>query len=456
MKSLVPPLAAVVLLAGCTGDPTPPPEPVVETVSATPTPSSRPSPSPGTDPVTAFVDPWVAVACDVGRDPTPVETAFLVEPGPFADNSDWPAAAAAAGALDPGSPEQWATAVQWVLQRDFADDLCTVMQLSFELSDTGEEPEDAALPEAVGSNHFAIALDASGSMAARSGGSTRMAQAKTAIEQFVAGLPASATVSLRIYGHEGTNQEAGRMESCASSEVLYRGAPGDGELTQVLAGVRPVGWTPLAAAIGDAAGDVPEDSTDAILYVVSDGIETCGGDPVEAATEVAATGVRPIINVIGFEVGEEERAALEAVAEAGGGSYVHATNAHELQRYWAEEHARLQTAWHAWREREQARIREAYAEQVRPAVDAFHRMRVGVKYNDIEINSLERHLQTNQIIDWETLSHIIHANDAHLDSLHRYLDEVEPRLREHRQAREDALAEVYETSESWRELYRRN
>lgn len=291
--------------------------------------TSSPAPTPETSTVTASSSPFdagtVPVACDAQIEGDPERKAliesFLVESGPYSgDSFDVEAAARAAVDLGPVTAEEWAQAIRAQVQGDYADAVCRAMQFSSDI--TAESGSATAAPEpqedaAVGQNHFALVLDASGSMAAEAATGTAMQEAKGAIEDFVAELPAGSTVSLRIYGHGGTNTSEGKAESCASSEQVYTGDPDDPAFTDALAGVEPVGYTPLALAINDAQEDIPPAATDAIMYVVSDGLETCGGDPVQAATDVAATGINPVINVIGFRVADSDQDALRAIATAG-------------------------------------------------------------------------------------------------------------------------------------------
>jgi Ca-activated chloride channel homolog len=418
MKFRILALAGALALAGCAG-PSPDPAPTPSPTPEEPTPSSEPSASPEVR--SAFVDPRVPVQCEVDREPTEVERSLLVEPGPFAVDFDADAAAAAVLELNPTTAEEWSIAILATVQGDHAEAVCGLMKFEFDLGEAAAKPAGASdtAPQ-TGSRHFAIALDASGSMAAKSGGTTRMEQAKSAIQEFVSGLPEGSTVSLRVYGHEGNNQESGKVVSCESSEVVYTGASADPAFVDRLAAVEPVGWTPLGLAIGDAAADIPDTAHGAIVYVVSDGLETCGGDPVEAAQDLAATGVKPVINVIGFEIGDDERDALEAVADAGGGSYVHASSADELHRYWSEERQRARLAWHDWRQEEWARLREQYERHVQPARDARANLPVGIWADDWRANSLERYLRSENLLEHDVWGDVIDLNHRHTEAALAY------------------------------------
>lgn len=67
------------------------------------------------------------------------------------------------------------------------------------------------------------------------------------------------------------------------------------------------------------------------MIVVSDGKETCGGDPCAAVRELRAAGIDVRVDVIGFDVGADERAQLVCIAGAGGGRYYDARTPEELR-----------------------------------------------------------------------------------------------------------------------------
>ena len=178
-----------------------------------------------------------------------------------------------------------------------------------------------------------VAVDASGSMAADAGGRSKMAAAQEAVAAFLTGVPEDVQVGLVAFGHRGTNDAAGKDVSCAGVETVY--AVGDVDEQRIRERVRSfdaTGWTPLAAAIEQAgaqlqASDVPGEQ---VVYAVSDGQETCGGDPVAAARTLHRSDVKAVINIIGFDLPADERAQLRAVAEAGGGTFTEVRSADEM------------------------------------------------------------------------------------------------------------------------------
>ena len=65
--------------------------------------------------------------------------------------------------------------------------------------------------------------------------------------------------------------------------------------------------------------------------MVSDGVETCDGDPVAAAKELQSQSIKAKVNIIGFDVDNEGQQQLKQVAESGGGEYITVEDASELE-----------------------------------------------------------------------------------------------------------------------------
>ena len=66
------------------------------------------------------------------------------------------------------------------------------------------------------------------------------------------------------------------------------------------------------------------------MVMVTDGLETCGGDPCVAAREIHESAVQATIHVVGFGLTAEEQGTIACIAENGGGQNLSAANATEL------------------------------------------------------------------------------------------------------------------------------
>ena len=148
--------------------------------------------------------------------------------------------------------------------------------------------------------------------------------AEPKFEQFQADVP----VGLMVYGHKGNNTEPGKAASCAATEWAHKLGGNKAALSKSIQSLEPTGWAPLGGVLDFANIELEtmpankDDSVSApVVYLISDGEETCDGDPVASAKALHASGVRAAVNVIGFGVDTKTRAQLEAISEAGGGRY---------------------------------------------------------------------------------------------------------------------------------------
>lgn len=207
---------------------------------------------------------------------------------------------------------------------------------------TLEQPALQAATGAIGPRvpptRVIVMVDGSGSMAGRIGGKTKLELAREAARSFVDGLPPSVQVSLLVFGQQGDNSLAGKAKSCSAVDVTAPMSLDREQFRAALAQVRAVGWTPLAAGLDRAESLLAATSTpgEQIIYVVSDGEETCGGEPVASARRINAGRTRAIINVIGFNLPSSEAVKLNAVAQAGGGGFVNLSSEAELARVTAD------------------------------------------------------------------------------------------------------------------------
>ncbi|NUS74504.1 MAG: VWA domain-containing protein [Corynebacteriales bacterium] len=164
---------------------------------------------------------------------------------------------------------------------------------------------------ATSDDQLLIALDISGSMAEDDGnGATKIDSAKNALNNAVDAVPSDSQMGLRTYGG-----------SCASSKLDVPISTVDKNAMKSAIGAQgAAGDTPIAYALKESAKDFNTDGRKTIL-LVSDGEETCGGDPVAAAKQLADSGIDLCIDVIGFRVDAATRDQLTNIAGAACGTY---------------------------------------------------------------------------------------------------------------------------------------
>lgn len=185
-------------------------------------------------------------------------------------------------------------------------------------------------------------LDASGSMLEKLGGEMKIDIAKRTLSELVARLPRGSTeielnVGLRIYGHQTIAGETDE-DRCRDTalEIPVKGVEAEAIKNRVAA-INARGWTPIAYSLRQAENDfAPGPENDNIIILVSDGKETCGGDPCAVARELRQAGIEVKIHVVGFDIKPDERAQLECIARVTGGKYFDAATAAELSRVLTE------------------------------------------------------------------------------------------------------------------------
>ena len=175
-------------------------------------------------------------------------------------------------------------------------------------------------------------LDSSGSMMDELSDGNKMDMAKDVVEYFTVAIPATTDVGFLVFGHEGSMDPDDQQESCEGVDVLAELGDANHEtIPPLLEEFSPTGFTPLALAL-ETAGQAFEgrDGQDNRVLLVSDGLETCDGDPAAEAEALHESGVGLIVDVIAYDVPEDEHDALAEIAEAGGGEFRVADSGEEL------------------------------------------------------------------------------------------------------------------------------
>ncbi|NNJ09953.1 VWA domain-containing protein [Chloroflexales bacterium ZM16-3] len=183
-------------------------------------------------------------------------------------------------------------------------------------------PADAA---ATVENIYFI-FDASGSMLARIDGQRKIEIARQAMGALVQDLGESTNVALRTYGRN-------RADDCSDIELLSPLAPLSREsLLSQIDSIQPVNLsrTPIGSSLAAIASDLGDAQGETLVVLLSDGEESCDGDPVAEATRLHADNPQVRVSVVGFDIAPELQARMAEIAEAGGGSYFGAADVNQL------------------------------------------------------------------------------------------------------------------------------
>jgi hypothetical protein len=171
-------------------------------------------------------------------------------------------------------------------------------------------------------NNMLMILDASNSMWGQTGGVAKIETAKEALTGLLEELSPDTRLGLMLYGHR-------REGDCADIELVSPFGAGTREsIRAAILGITPRGKTPIAASLqaaADAFAGLEEEPNNSIV-LISDGIESCDGDPCAVAGALVERNVSLRVHVVGFDVDEETRAQLQCIADRGNGEYFDAQN----------------------------------------------------------------------------------------------------------------------------------
>jgi hypothetical protein len=160
------------------------------------------------------------------------------------------------------------------------------------------------------------------------GGEAKIAIARRVLGQIIEGLPETMNVGLRIYGHRyGLNDP----KACADTELIVPIRPVEkARLIDTVNKIQLKGKTPLVHSVLEAIKDfaaIPNGS----IILVTDGIESCGGDIRSVGPAVKGSGLEIKVHIVGFDVtAAAERQELETIARSTDGTYIDARDAESL------------------------------------------------------------------------------------------------------------------------------
>ncbi len=170
-----------------------------------------------------------------------------------------------------------------------------------------------------------LILDTSGSMLADFEGDRRIDVAKRVLRQLVTeDLAPGTPVALRVFK---------RAAKSCDTQLAVRLGPLDPEaMSTTIAGLRLLrnASTPLARSISRVRRDLADATGQRVVVIVSDGRETCDGDPVREVRRLVADGTDVTVNVVGLDLDRRSRTSLRRLAAVGNGTYFDARDPEQL------------------------------------------------------------------------------------------------------------------------------
>jgi Ca-activated chloride channel family protein len=124
----------------------------------------------------------------------------------------------------------------------------------------------------------------------------RIFEARRAMADAIPAIAENRRLGLVIYGPNG-------VDECTGLDVRFPPiADAAPRILNDVNSLEPTGSTPLTEAVKLAAQTLDYQTRPATILLVTDGKETCGGEPCELAADLATNGFDTTVHVIGFKV----------------------------------------------------------------------------------------------------------------------------------------------------------
>jgi Ca-activated chloride channel family protein len=172
--------------------------------------------------------------------------------------------------------------------------------LFFVLHNAKSQRVEQSIPE---KTRILFLFDASGSMLAPWGNELRIDAAKRVLTNLVDSLRVNDKIelALRPYGHLTPAKE----RNCKDTKLEIPFAPNNNDrIIERLKYIYPRGTTPIAYSLLQSANDFPkDDSYRNMIIIITDGIESCDGDPCAVSLELQKKDIflRPFVIGLGME-----------------------------------------------------------------------------------------------------------------------------------------------------------
>ncbi|OUS24213.1 hypothetical protein A9Q99_25065 [Gammaproteobacteria bacterium 45_16_T64] len=175
----------------------------------------------------------------------------------------------------------------------------------------------------------ALILDASGSMLKKQDGVSRIDIAKHAILNLTNNVLAEGTpFTMRVFGHK-------EADSCRTDLEMPLQPLNRKQVITTVNGINAMNLakTPIAKSLSLVKSDTDKSKGPVTVILLTDGEETCQGNPKSAIEALVASGVNVRINIVGFAINEYVlKNTFTQWAQLGNGRYYEASNQEELSR----------------------------------------------------------------------------------------------------------------------------
>ena len=189
-----------------------------------------------------------------------------------------------------------------------------------------------ALTASAAPKNLVFILDASNSMNKPFDSGTRLDAAKAALIDLLDVTSKLDRAGLYVFGHRIGKDDP--EASCQDIEALFPLLPANAadnpDVIGAIEGIEAMGMTPIADALITASNALSGYGGEGVIVLITDGEETCGGDPKVVAEMLKTLNPPIVLDIVGLDIAPDVRDQLTEVAGITGGRYYGVGSASEL------------------------------------------------------------------------------------------------------------------------------
>ncbi len=220
--------------------------------------------------------------------------------------------------------------LRYSLGRSYA----TLASVPITISPSKEEPGQVRVEaaNAAAGNAVEIIFDASGSMLQKLGGQRRIDIARQTLTKLTSSvIPAGTPFAMRVFGREVSSCQTDLFMPLKPLDAAAAGA----QIAKLEA--KNGAKTPIGASLAKVAEDLASVKGERLVVLLTDGEETCDGNPAAEIEKLQKAGLGVRVSIVGFAI-EEANLALtfRQWAKAGNGAFFEAKDAAGLNNALAQ------------------------------------------------------------------------------------------------------------------------
>ncbi len=217
------------------------------------------------------------------------------------------------------------------LRYSTAESYYTIARAAIKVVPGKLEPGKIAVTQAPGAKNSGaveLILDASGSMLQKLGATRRIDIARQTLTKLTTStIPAGTPFALRVFGRE--------VDSCQTDLDVPVSPLNPSAVGQRIAALNAKNGakTPIGASLARVADDLKAVKGEKLVVLITDGEETCGGDPAAEIEKLRKAGIGTRVSIVGFALDDQKLAStFQRWSDLGGGAFFDAKDAAGLDK----------------------------------------------------------------------------------------------------------------------------